>query len=96
MGGSLLGKDVIEIAAALGLPSSEYQQGATIYKFARLPAITEYEYELTADYPDGGAYNPAHNDPKYKPGSNKINQWKIHPQIRILPGKRIPYDWLMR
>jgi hypothetical protein len=67
----------------LGLPVGFLKSGARIYRFTRLPQQSEYDYELTAKYPDGLAYNPAHGDERYGPGSNKIHQWRIHEGVKI-------------
>ena len=105
VGSSILGLPPARLAAALGLPASDFVHGATVFKLARLPNISEYEYELTANYPDGLAYNPALHDPRYQPGSAKIHQWRIKRGILIpvrpgsrlvlLPGNSVTYDWLM-
>ena len=105
VGSSILGLPPSRLAAALGLPASDFVHGATVYKLARLPNITEYEYELTANYPGGLAYNPALHDPKYQPGSAKIHQWRIKrgilipvrpgSRLELSPGKSVTYDWLM-
>jgi hypothetical protein len=34
----------------------------------------EYEYEMSALFPDGLAFNPAHSNPEYPPGSPKMHQ----------------------
>lgn len=46
----------------LGLRRVYLATGASIYRFARLPLVTEYEYELTAEFSGGLAYNPASGD----------------------------------
>src|SRR5690242_6138174 len=60
LGRFLLNKTPKQIEVALGLPSDYLVHGARIYRFARLPQRSEYEYELTAEFPDGLAYNSAH------------------------------------
>ena len=75
-----------DIEFRLGLPIGELADGALIYRFLRLPSISEYEYELTAKYPDGLAYNAAMSDERYQPGSGKVHQW------RIKEGSEIPVD----
>jgi hypothetical protein len=104
VGLSLVGKTPPEIEQALGLTSGYLVGGARIYRFTRLPLSHEYEYELTAFYPGGLAFNPAHSHPAYPPGSPVIHQWRIRDGIRIpvdvrnfldlLPSQRFPYDWL--
>jgi hypothetical protein len=103
-GSSLLGKTPEQIQHALGLKARYLANGATIYRFTRLPLTHEYEYELTAYYPDGLAFNPAHGDESYPPGSRKIHQWRIKDGVRIPvdsnnvlelhSGEKFPYDWL--
>ena len=89
LGRFLLGLTPQQIEHALGLPLGYLKDGARIYRFKRLPFVGEYEYELTALYPDGLAYDPAYGDPAYRPGSPHIHQW------RIKKGKDIPVDkWL--
>jgi len=61
-GSSLLGKTPEQIQHALGLKARYLANGAAIYRFTRLPLTHEYEYELTAYYPDGLAFNPAHGE----------------------------------
>jgi hypothetical protein len=104
LGAFLLGKTPLQIQQDLGLPLGFLGNGARIYRFTRLPMKTEYEYELTADYPAGLAYNPAHFDPAYGPGSRKVHQWRIKPGTQIpvdprnflelKPGQKFPSDWL--
>lgn len=104
VGSSLLGKTPQQIERALGLKNQYLALGARIYRFARLPLIQEYEYELTANYPGGLAFNPAHGNPAYPPGSPHIHQWRIKDHVLIpvdpahfldlAPGAKFPYDWL--
>ena len=104
IGRSLVRKTPQEIEAALGLKSQYLAKGARIYRFARLPRMHEYEYELTAKYPGGLAYNPVHGDPAYLPGSDSIHQWRIKSGMSIPvdpknfldlhPQQEFPYDWL--
>jgi hypothetical protein len=103
-GSSLLGKTPQEIERALGLKPHYLVSGARIYRFTRLPMTHEYEYELTAVYPGGLAFNPAHSNPAYPPGSRAVHQWRIRDGIQIpvdprnfldlSPGQKFPYDWL--
>src|ERR1700757_3927604 len=51
IGSYLSGKTPLEIESTLGLPPGYLTSGARILRFARLPMIHEYEYELTAHYP---------------------------------------------
>ena len=53
IGRFLLNKTPAQIAAALGLPHGYLAGGARIYRFTRLPALSEYEYELIAEFPGG-------------------------------------------
>ncbi|MEJ1157216.1 hypothetical protein [Prosthecomicrobium sp. N25] len=82
----LSGLTPAEIETSLGLPDRFLASGAALYGLRRLPNPTEYTYELTAKHPDGLAYNPAHGDPRYGPGSDAIQQWQIR------DGARIPFD----
>ncbi len=103
LGKYLLGKTPPQIQHALGLPPSYLKNGATIFRLARLPRTDEYEYELTAKYPDGLAYNAAYSSPLYPPGSNIIHQWRVKKgvlipvskSIQLRPGEYLPYDWLL-
>jgi hypothetical protein len=105
IGRFLLNKTPAQIELALGLPPRYLAMGARIYRFIRLPQSSEYEYELTAEFPGGLAYNPASSNPSYPPGSRTIHQWRIRPGIRIpvdstdfldlKPGQVFPYAWLL-
>lgn len=100
----LVGKRPSQIERALGLPANYLCLGARIYRFLRLPLSHEYEYELTAEFPGGLAFNPAHSDPLFPTGSSKIHQWRIKrgcpipvdhsTALALHPGDRFPYDWL--
>jgi hypothetical protein len=106
VGRFLLGKTPQQIEQALGLQHGYLAGGARIYRFSRLPLASECEYELTAQYPGGLAYNPAHSSPAYPPGSFSVHQWRIKDGIQIpvdsrhfldlAPGTVFPYDWLLR
>lgn len=101
----LLNKTPAQIETALGLKHGHLANGARVYRFMRLPQASEYEYELTAEFPDGLAYNPAHGDASYLPGSRKIHQWRIKRGAQIpvdsvnflelRPGQPFPYSWLV-
>jgi hypothetical protein len=101
----LIAKLPSQIERSLGLPLNSLCLGARIYRFLRLPMAHEYEYELTAKFPDGLAFNPAHGHPSYLPGSDKIHQWRIEKgspvpvdaktALELRPGQRFPYDWLL-
>jgi len=103
-GNFLIGKIPSQIERALGLPLNYLCFGARIYRFLRLPMAHEYEYELTAKFPDGLAFNTAHSNPSYPPGSDKIHQWRIKKgcaipvdssnALDLNPGSRFPYSWL--
>lgn len=105
LGRFLLNKTPVQIGTALGLPPGYLAWGARIYRFTRLPQASEYEYELTAEFPDGLAYNPAYNNPSYPPGSRTIHQWRIKPGVQIpvdstsfldlKPWQVFPYAWLV-
>jgi hypothetical protein len=97
----LFGKTPKQIETDLGFESDFLKTGATICRLARLPRLDEYEYELTAKYPGGLAHNPAHGDPRYPPGSEKVHQWRIKKgaeipisgSIQLRPADRFPYNW---
>jgi hypothetical protein len=105
LGRFLLNKTPVQIETALGLPPGYLVWGARIYHFTRLPQASEYEYELTAEFPDGQAYNPAYSNPSYPPGSRTIHQWRIKPGVQIpvdstsflylKPWQVFPYAWLV-
>jgi hypothetical protein len=102
----LLGRTPAEIERDLGLPRDYLKHGARIYKFTRLPQITEYEYELTADHPGGSVdMGPLPGKIHYPPGSPRINQWRIlegrnipvDPEyFTVRPGFRVPESWLTK
>ena len=104
LGRFLLNKTPAQMELALGLPRRYLASGARIYRFVRLPQSSEYEYELTAEFPGGLAYNPAFSNPSYPPGSRTIHQWRIKPGVHIpvdstsfldlKPGHVFPYAWL--
>jgi len=48
-----------QINEMLRLPPAYLNEGCSVYGFLRLPTTQEYEYELTAQYPNGLACNPA-------------------------------------
>jgi hypothetical protein len=94
----LLGKTPRDIEHALGLPPFSLLRGCRIYSLTRLPGLTEYTHELTADRPDGLAFDPGtrvearyryENDsglrevPYYPPGSQHIPQWKVTAAIPL-------------
>ena len=85
LGKYLLNKTPGQIETALGLPSGYLATGARIYHFTRLPQTSEYEYELTTEFPDGLAFHPAYSNPSYPPGSRTIHQWRIKPGVQIPP-----------
>jgi hypothetical protein len=103
-GNFLIGKIPSQIQHSLGLPLNYLCFGARIYRLLRLPLAYEYEYELTAKFPDGLAFNPAHGNPSFQPGSDKIHQWRIKKgcaipvdassALELRPGQRFPYSWL--
>lgn len=99
----LLGRTPPQIESGLGLPLRYLAHGAMIYRFLRLPMAHEYDYELTARYPGGLAYNPAHSNPDYPPGSGGIHQWAIKDGvylpvdtanvIELGPTNQFPYSY---
>ena len=95
---SLIGKTPHQIERALGLPTGSFREGCRIYRFTRLPMMHEYEYELTALYPDGLAFNPADLEeararrrldptsariPVYMPGSPAVHQWRLKTDVPV-------------
>jgi hypothetical protein len=105
LGKYLLNKTPAQIQIALGLPHGYLDGGARIYHFTRLPQASECDYELTAEFPGGLAFNPAFSDPSYPPGNRAIHQWRIKPGVQIpvdstnfldlKPGQVFPYGWLV-
>jgi hypothetical protein len=105
LGRFLLNKTPAQIETALGLRPGYLAMGARIYHFSRLPQVSEYEYELTAEFPGGLAYNPAGANSSYPPGNRTIHQWRIKPGVQIpvdsrnfldlKPGQVFPYTWLV-
>jgi hypothetical protein len=105
LGRFLLNKTPGQIETALGLPPGYLAMGARIYHFTRLPQASEYEYELTAEFPGGLAYNSAYSNPSYPPGGRTVHQWRIKPGVQIpvdstnvldlKPGQVFPYAWLV-
>ncbi len=83
MANALLQKMPQEIERALGFPNGHLGSGAVIYDFMRLPMAHEYEYELTADFPDGLAFNQSYGDPAYPLGSAKIHQWRLKAGVQV-------------
>jgi hypothetical protein len=106
LGKYLLGKTPEDMEHDLGLPRGFLMHGARIYKFTRLPQPSEYEYELTANFPDGLAdQGPLPKKPYYGPGSPKIHQWRIvsgksipvEPDYyTVRPAQRFPGEWLSK
>lgn len=95
---TLLRKTPHQIERVLGLPSGALRAGCRVYRFTRLPMSHEVEYELTALYPDGLAFNPATLEeeraqrranprrprvPIYPPGSSSAHQWKLTVNIPV-------------
>jgi hypothetical protein len=95
---NLLGKTPHQIERALGLMPGEFRLGCRIFCFTRLPMAPEYEYELTAFYPDGLAFNPADLQeaihqrranpalgkiPAYPPGSRFVHQWRLTVDVPV-------------
>src|SRR5258708_2842714 len=106
LGKYLLGKTPAEIERDLGFPRDFLKHGARLYKFARLPQISEFEYELTAYHPDGlSDQGPFPGKIYYPPGSPKIHQWRmlkgkfipVDPEyFTVRPGFRLPESWLTK
>ena len=102
MAKSLFRKTPQAIETDLGLEANSQEHGSRIYRLLRLPLAHEYEYELTAHYPDGLAFNPAMSDSRYPSGSKSVHQWRllekhaipVHPTdvIELLPGQIFQYS----
>jgi hypothetical protein len=100
----LINKTPAQIERDLGLHSDDLAGGARIYRFTRLPQSSEYEYDLTAEFPGGLAYYSGSSNNPYPPGSRTIHQWKIRPGVTIpvdsknfldlKPGQYFPSVWL--
>ena len=94
---SLLGKAPPAIEIALGLPPGFLRGGCRVFRFKRLPMTTEVEYELSAKYPNGLAFNPAMHDPAFAPGSPSIHQWRLLVDVPVehlldlAPFEKYPY-----
>src|SRR5580698_2294499 len=92
----LFAKTPDRIEKALGLKPGFLQRGCTVFRFLRLPTASEYEYELTALYPDGLAFNPADLE--------EANiQFEKQPSIRATgvvpgypPGCRFVHQWRLK
>ena len=104
VGKNLVGRTPKEIERALGLRIGSMNAGARIYKITQLPHVGHYEYELTAEYPDGLAYDPAHSSHDYPRGARWAHQWRItDPTFSaydpayypLAPAATFPYDWLL-
>ena len=105
-GSSLLGKTGTEIRKSLGLNTGDADKPLRIYKLRRFPFLSEYEYDLTAKYPDGLGFNPQTEEAeKYPEGSDNIHQWYLKKGVAVpvLPDyldlkltERFPYEWLMK
>jgi hypothetical protein len=93
----LLGKLPAEIETKLGLPSRFLADGCRIFGFKRLPMDSEVDYELTAKFPGGQAFNPAMDDARYLPASNATHQWCLLADLptfhiaSLTPTERYPY-----
>ncbi len=96
----LVGKTPHQIERTLGLPSNELRSGCRVYRFKRLPLAHEVDYELTADHPDGLAFNVnALNEARaqrslcsamprikvYPPGARHVHQWRLLVDVPVAP-----------
>jgi hypothetical protein len=104
LGKNLVGRTPKDIEGSLGLRIGSMTAGAWIYKISQFPLFGQYEYELTADYPDGLSFNPIHASPFYPPGARWAHQWRItDPNFRsfnpayyaLATDSKFPYDWLL-
>jgi hypothetical protein len=104
LGKYLINKTPSCIVADLGLDSSKFHRGLRVYRLTRLPQITEYDFELSAAFPNGLAYVPGLSDRRYPPGSGKVLQWQIREGTQISvdtthfidlkPTDVLPSSWL--
>jgi hypothetical protein len=90
---SLSLKTPLQIGQTLGLRPGELDGGCRVFSFQRLPSAGEYEYELTAFYPGGLAFNPAdmqeaRSELRLKNNGGKVNAWP--------PGSRFVHQWLLK
>lgn len=81
----LVGKTPPQIGELLGA-KTKFNAGVRVYRLLRLPLSHEVEYDLTAKYPAGLAYNPAMHDAEYPPGAEHVHQWVL---LADLPAKMI-------
>ncbi len=94
---SLLGRTPLQMESLLGSRAGELAGGCSVFRFKRLTTTQEVDYELTAKYPDGQAFNPAVHDHRYLPGSSAIHQWCLRVEIAVVPlvslspSERYPY-----
>jgi hypothetical protein len=104
LGKYLINKTPTQIEKDLGLKHGYLIHGAKIYRFTRLPQISEYEYDLTANFPGGLAYYAGSSSDPYPAGSRIIHQWRIRTGVHIpvdsgnfldlMPGQLFPSSWL--
>ena len=95
---SLLGRTPRQLEDDLGLPAGSFARGCRIYRLTRLPSSQEIEYELTAEHPDGLAFDewraldevlrrrldPSHTHrPIYGPGRKSIHQWRLTTELPV-------------
>ena len=80
---SLLGATPSVLELRLGLRHGSLANGCRVYRFLRLPTQGEVEYELTARYPNGLAFNPAMDDPSYPPGHAAVHQWRLLVELPV-------------
>jgi len=94
----LVGRTPRDLEDDLGLPAGAFRQGCRIYRLTRLPMAHEIEYELTAEYPDGLAFDenaaldetlrrqidPTHlSRPIYGRGKSSIHQWQLTAELPV-------------
>ena len=95
---SLVGKTPQDIETSLGIKFRSLKFGCRIYRLTRLPTITDFDYELTADRPDGLAFNQVMHSGMYPPGDSAIHQWRLRIDIPaahladLMPGQKYGYS----
>lgn len=85
-----------QINQMLGLPPAYLNDGCSVYGFLRLPKTDEYEYELTAQYPNGLACDPADLDEaqsKYQLDKRPGDKTK---KMGYPPGSRWVHQWRLK
>lgn len=80
----ILGRTPADIERLLGVRIGSLGAGCRVYRLARAPGASECTYELTTEFPDGLAFNPAFSDPSFPPGASHVQQWQLLAEIPVL------------